>query len=305
MASESAPSNTTAAAVDAETKKSLVKVQKVKVASWEVRDCKFWKRPNANVWMVATQTATELARGRRKRVWAKEEDEDLKTMCDRLGVKVPDTTTGRKVGGFAKGQPLRRQPVLTLSTLGGEDRPKDCLPAKAPKLALPSLGQSPFLSVAHSLDKALEVFAALSRKRCRGIKIHVIDTHGKQWDHEKQRMFDVWHLIKRLGLPRRGSWFKTTIFNDECIVEDSIPAECVIRTMEWEDIEREFKKELRGINEAHAARRFYFMQLTQERDRYSDKEWEAMKERKREEDEANKRRYGARTKDFETFNMEA
>ncbi|KAL2017335.1 hypothetical protein VTK56DRAFT_2308 [Thermocarpiscus australiensis] len=257
-----------------------VPAEKLQVAKWGRKVQLQKKHPDVEVWMV--HTTAEHESGKRTKIWSKPGSSKLRELCDTIGIPVPDTI-GRK-GGFVKGLPLQDKTV-TIETAGGRDRPEfvyRVVHEGSPFNGLKARGYgrveadplwfeillrkhmhwscrwpSPFLSVADDIQAAL-VFYAAHRLRCRkGIKILKSRTDGEHWDHEEQRMFHLSTLRRRLG----QSWRPLPDYpaSAEYVVTNSIPKECVVETMEPDEVERLYKRRLSEIARGITNRQEYYM----------------------------------------------
>ncbi|KAK3306346.1 uncharacterized protein B0T15DRAFT_573361 [Chaetomium strumarium] len=203
---------------------------------------------------------------------AESNDPTLGELCGLLGLPDSEISPGR--GACKIGYPLHpKTRVATLGTLGLASRPRyvyrvvhNAMPFRGHKargygrvvadplifqlylqkhLFWASRWQSPFLSVATTMEKVLEFTGIFWYQGHYGIKIYTIDTHLDARNHTRQPMFDVSELIWELGLPRRGN-----LFEEECVVMHSIPEACVVKTMEWDEIWRTHKKTLMEIGKS-------------------------------------------------------
>ncbi|KAK7750729.1 hypothetical protein SLS62_007280 [Diatrype stigma] len=91
------------------------------------------------------------------------------------------------------------------------------------------------MSVTNS-RKLVAVVAGFHKARGRtGIQVLTIDTTGPHWDHDKQRIWNLGYLTSLFNLLSSAA-----LFNNEYLIEDSIPDECITSRRAWEDAQVSF-----------------------------------------------------------------
>lgn len=179
-------------------------------------------------------------------------------LYDSLGMD-PDSTKIRSfAGGFVRGHALSEDKTAIIRVCTGKDlnrfavrvvhdgMPYDGLKArgygetKTDPLHFQDVtqlhlnwnwrGKSPFVFIASSLNLALVICEVYLRKRCKGIKIHLIDMWAEAWNPKQQRIFCVSHLVRQFGLRDRLA------YHSECLVESEVPRACIVETMDDERI---------------------------------------------------------------------
>lgn len=88
---------------------------------------------------------------------------------------------------------------------------------------------SPFISTSSALHRAVRFAAMFEARKQTGIKILMILTVGRHWDHGKSRLWCLTDLMPRLGLaPAEHNRY-------EYLVENSIPPQH-IKTFDWDSV---------------------------------------------------------------------
>ncbi|KAK3323327.1 hypothetical protein B0T19DRAFT_485721 [Cercophora scortea] len=234
-----------------------VPVEEIQIVRWNRNDVRQDDDPDCEVWMARS----EVIPGKNTRVWIKKDSPKLQEICHKYSIPSNRLIIQPTFCYFLKGRPLM-EVATTIRTAGGAGRPKivyrtvhDDHPFEGIKAR--GLGQretdplyfqwmlqrhlvwicrdeSPFLSVTNDYDRALVMAAAYAMRSRTGVRILKIQTDGpgKSWDHKRQRMWHVPSLVGKLGLTSHR------YFASEWVVENSIPAESVVRTEDWETLFR-------------------------------------------------------------------
>ncbi|OHW97593.1 hypothetical protein CSPAE12_03646 [Colletotrichum incanum] len=90
---------------------------------------------------------------------------------------------------------------------------------------------SPFLSATNSWKKAMIIAAVYAARAFTGLRIIKFKTSGLGWNHGIQRLWSARSLIRQLGLNKDDRPY----FNNEFLIEHSIPQESIIARFEWEE----------------------------------------------------------------------
>lgn len=258
---------------------NAVKAEEMTVLKWEAsrNEPTFQhERLEVDLWLV------KFMAEQRNKVWVRggTNSPAFKEIRDKIGRILPEDIAGNNSGGFVMGKALSTDKTAILRTCGGLDRPRFVFRVthegtsdgkikpmpfgglkargygsiKTDPIHFQDLvqlhlnwnwrGKSPFISVAVHVELALLFCEAYTFRRCRGIKLHVIKTSGKEWDHANQRMFRVNDLVDKLKLRSRD------VYHAECLVENSIPEGSVVRTVtDWKRIPPRWKSYMRSISD--------------------------------------------------------
>ncbi|KAK2045216.1 hypothetical protein LZ31DRAFT_594191 [Colletotrichum somersetense] len=100
---------------------------------------------------------------------------------------------------------------------------------------------SPFLSSTDSLDKALRIAAWYEVRNYPDVRITRFRTSGPGWDHEVQRLWGARDLIRQFGMHKDDRRY----FDNEYLVEDSIPEESIVDNINWKEARSKFNSKLR------------------------------------------------------------
>ncbi|GJC82988.1 hypothetical protein ColLi_05826 [Colletotrichum liriopes] len=101
--------------------------------------------------------------------------------------------------------------------------------------------RSPFLSATDCWEKALQIAAVYALRGFADVEIINFKTTGPGWNHNIQRLWSVRSLIRQLDLKKSDRSY----FNNEYLVEHSIPEESIIGRSNWE--QDKSKLDPRGI----------------------------------------------------------
>ena len=266
-----------------------VESEEVPVMKWEAdrRGTFQHKNPEEDMWLVACMTERK-EKGRCNRIWIRggPSNPKFKEICDTIGSISPDDIAANNGGGFVKGQALSKDKISVLRTLGGEERPRfvfrithegtrygkvQPMPFGGLKargygkvktdpmhfqdevqfhLVWSSRRKTPFISVAITMGLALLFCENYAYHRCQNIKLHIIKTFGEEWDHAKQRMFRVNHLVEKLGLRPRD------VYQFECLVENFILESSVVATVtDWKSVPPRWTKHMERLSDRMRWRR--------------------------------------------------
>jgi hypothetical protein len=218
----------------------------VSVLQWDQKKTEAGNKPEGTAWLV--DCVADKARG--VRVWMRDEAAFKKMLGMEETAALPAIILDAEPKcGFKNGLIFKNNSVQ-LTTCGGVNRPsivfrayheeiphegikarsfekfktdpiffQKCLQSHLEWL---SRKLSPFLSVTTDFRKAVRMCCIAEAKGKKGIKLLVIDTTSKDWDHKQSRMWHLPYLLHSLDVACRHE------VDDEYLIEHSIPRESIL-----------------------------------------------------------------------------